>query len=64
MLLAYELIKGYNKKGGMPRCMVLMDIQKAYDTVEWPTLKTILNEVGFPRKFVGWVMHAIQTVSY
>lgn len=34
ILLAYELIKGYSQKGGMPRCMIQMDIQKAYDSVD------------------------------
>ena len=43
ILLAYELIKGYSQKGGMPRCMIQMDIQKAYDSVDWNSLKVILT---------------------
>lgn len=34
ILLLYELIRGYNKKGGMPSCMLLMDFQKAFDTMD------------------------------
>lgn len=43
ILLAYELIKGYSQMGGMPRCMIQMDIQKAYDSVDWNSLKVILT---------------------
>lgn len=34
ILLNYELIKGYSRHGGIPRCMVQMDTQKAYDTID------------------------------
>lgn len=34
IILAYELIRMYNTKGGAPRCMLQMDLQKAYDIVE------------------------------
>lgn len=30
ILLVYELIKGYNANSRTPRCMIHMDIQKAY----------------------------------
>ena len=63
MLLAFEIIKGYNRKGGMPRCMLHMDIQKAYDTMDWPAMKTILDEVGIPRKFTSWIMAAVKGSS-
>ncbi|XP_058772315.1 uncharacterized protein LOC131646218 [Vicia villosa] len=33
ILLAFELMKGYARKGGTPRCMMQIDIQKAYDMV-------------------------------
>lgn len=51
ILLSYELIKGYERKQISPRCLMQMDIQKAYNTVDWNALETILNEVGCPRQF-------------
>lgn len=42
-LLACELLKSYTTKGGVPRCMIRMDIQKTYDTVNWQALETILR---------------------
>ncbi|PNX94562.1 ribonuclease H [Trifolium pratense] len=64
ILLTYELIKGYNRKGGTPRCMMQLDIQKAYDTIDWKAIECVLNEVGFPKKFTNWIMIAVTSVSY
>lgn len=64
ILLAYELINGYDKKGGTPRCLMQMDIQKENDTIEWKALEAILNEVGFPQRFTKWIMAAVSSISY
>lgn len=64
ILLASELIKGYSSKHISPRCMLKIDLRKAYDSLEWPFLKTMLQELGFPSKFVGWIMKCLNTVSY
>lgn len=34
IILSHELVKGYGRKHISPRCMVKVDIQKAYDSVE------------------------------
>lgn len=34
ILLIHEIVKGYNRKGLSPRCMVKIDLQKAYNFVE------------------------------
>lgn len=64
ILLTQELIRGYKRKRYSSRCMLQLDLQKAYDTVEWGALKVILRELGFPRVFVEWVMICVTTVSY
>lgn len=64
ILLAYELIKGYSRKGGTPRCMMQIDLQKAYDMVNWDALECILKEIGVPQQFIRWIMIAVTTVSY
>lgn len=35
ILLATELLKGYSHKFVSPRCMVKVDLKKAYDSIEW-----------------------------
>lgn len=38
ILLASELIKCYSRKNSSPRCMIKVDLKKAYDSLEWPFL--------------------------
>ncbi|XP_058756821.1 uncharacterized protein LOC131630043 [Vicia villosa] len=52
ILLATELIKGYTRKQGTPRCLIQLDLQKAYDMLNWKALETILLELGIPETFV------------
>ncbi|XP_058764760.1 uncharacterized protein LOC131638231 [Vicia villosa] len=64
IIVAHELIRGYNKKHLSPRCTIQMDMHKAYDTVEWIALENIMKELNFPQQFIDWIMVCIETVSY
>ncbi|XP_056695389.1 uncharacterized protein [Spinacia oleracea] len=64
ILLSCELVKCYSRKHISPRCMIKVDLKNAYDSLEWPFLKTMLSELGFPVKFVNWVMQCLYSVSY
>lgn len=44
--------------------MPQLDIQKAYDNVNWFALECILKELAFPIVFVNWVMVDVSSVSY
>lgn len=39
VMLAFELNKGYGRKGLRPRCMIKIDLRKAHDLVEWSFLE-------------------------
>ena len=41
-----------------------LDLQKAYDRVNWDFIKTVLQQFGFNSKFIGWIMECISTVSF
>nr|GEW24783.1 hypothetical protein [Tanacetum cinerariifolium] len=47
ILLTQELTQNYHLDRGSPRCAFKVDIQKAYDTVDWDFLKMILIGFGF-----------------
>lgn len=56
IILAHELVKGYNRKHISPRCMIKIDLEKAYDSLEWIYLDQVMTQLGFSRRFVDWVM--------
>ena len=64
ILLATDFIRGYNWANASPRCMLRVDMAKAYDSVEWPFLKCVMQEMSFPSQFINWVMNCVATVSY
>ncbi|GKF17375.1 aspartic peptidase [Tanacetum coccineum] len=47
ILITQELMHNYHRKRGPPRCASKVDIQKAYDTVDWKFLEHILHKFGF-----------------
>lgn len=34
IILSHEIVKGYHRKNISPRCVVKVDIQKAFDSIE------------------------------
>ncbi|GJV80556.1 reverse transcriptase domain, reverse transcriptase zinc-binding domain protein [Tanacetum coccineum] len=49
---------------GPPRCVFKVDIQKAYDMVDWKFLKSILVGFDFQPKMVQWIMVCVSGASY
>lgn len=64
ILLTQERMKNYHLDLGIPRCTLKTDIQKAYDTVDWNFLRTILYEFGFNAIMVKWIMLCVPSVTY
>ncbi|GKE71919.1 RNA-directed DNA polymerase, eukaryota, reverse transcriptase zinc-binding domain protein, partial [Tanacetum coccineum] len=64
ILIAQELLRGYNKKNGPKRCAMQIDIQKTYNTVSWSFLEEILGKFGFHRKLVNWIMTCVRSTSF
>ncbi|CAI8601218.1 unnamed protein product [Vicia faba] len=62
-MLAYELLKGYSRKGGIPRCMMQINLQKA-DMVDWFAMEKVLQEIGIPSMFIQRVMTVVNSVTY
>ncbi|GJS42362.1 hypothetical protein Tco_0567405, partial [Tanacetum coccineum] len=64
ILLTQELMHNYHLDRGTPRCAFKVDIQKAYDTVDWVFLRKILKGFGFHDRMVSWIMECVTTTSY
>lgn len=64
IICSHELFKGYSMKGISPRCILKVDLRKAYDTLEWSCLIRMLIDLGFSFKFVPWILTCVTIVSY
>ncbi|GJX52930.1 hypothetical protein Tco_0281299 [Tanacetum coccineum] len=46
------------------QCAFKVDIQKAYDTVDWGFLKAILHGFGFHHRMVTWIMERVTSTFF
>ncbi|GJZ64151.1 retrotransposon protein, putative, ty1-copia subclass [Tanacetum coccineum] len=63
ILLTQELIHNYHRNRGPPRCAFKVDIQKAYDTVDWKFLENILKYFRFHNMMIKWIMACGDPIS-
>lgn len=61
ILLSQELMRNYHLKKGPAKCAFKIDIQKAYDTVEWAFLRSCLKHFGFHNKMIEWIMNCVES---
>ncbi|GJX34832.1 hypothetical protein Tco_0246389 [Tanacetum coccineum] len=64
ILLTQELMHNYHLDRSTPRCAFKVDIQKAYDTVDWKFLKDVLIRSGFHLRMTGWIMECVTSTSF
>jgi len=62
--LVQELLRKYNRKRVSPRCLIKVDLRKAYDSVSWDFLADMLQGLMFPARFINWVMECVSSTSY
>ncbi|CAN0888133.1 Transposon TX1 uncharacterized 149 kDa protein [Linum grandiflorum] len=63
VLIANELIDS-RRKCGHPGLVIKLDIEKAYDHVNWECLFKVLLEMGFPVRWVEWIKCCVTTASF
>ncbi|KAK4384484.1 hypothetical protein Sango_3056200 [Sesamum angolense] len=64
ILLAQKLLAGYNQTRLPERCTLKVDIQKAYDSVEWDFLLEGLRLFNFPIHFITLIEQCVSTSSF
>ena len=52
-----------HKKGKNSLMMIKMEIEKAYDRMEWGFLRTVLFNLGFAEVWINWVMECVIITS-
>ena len=63
VLVANEAMRSRQKQG-KPGILCKLDIEKAYDHVNWVYLLGVLNRMGFGQKWINWVKFCISTVNF
>ena len=61
VLMCQEVARGYNRKHVSPRCMMKIDLRKAYDSVYWEFVEELLASLKFSSMFIKWVMSCVTT---
>ncbi|GJR95888.1 putative RNA-directed DNA polymerase, eukaryota, reverse transcriptase zinc-binding domain protein [Tanacetum coccineum] len=64
ILITQELMHNYHLNRGPPRCEFKVDIQKAYDTVNWSFLKVIPPKFGFHSTMFPSIMTCVTSTSF
>ncbi|XP_024990681.1 uncharacterized protein LOC112524970 [Cynara cardunculus var. scolymus] len=64
ILMAHELVSGYQTSVGPPRCAFKIDIKKAYDMVDWRFLIVMMHGLGFHPVLIKWIREMMSTTSY
>ncbi|XP_028117723.1 uncharacterized protein LOC114315305 [Camellia sinensis] len=64
IFLSQELMRGYHRGSGSPRCAMKVDIMKAYDNVRWDFIFDTLAGMGFPSRMIGWIRACITSLSF
>lgn len=63
-LISQDLLRNYDRKGGLARCLMKIDLKKAYDSVYWGFIKTLMHVLNFYPKFVHWVRLCLSTARF
>jgi hypothetical protein len=64
-ILAHELLHFFKAKRGKGGFMFLkMDMEKAFDRMEWNFLLAILDKLGFSSIWISWIRVCISTPSF
>jgi len=64
ILMCQDLARGYNRKHISPRCMLKVDIHKAFDSIHWDFLENLLHALRFPKAFTKWIMACVSNVEF
>lgn len=58
------LVRNYHRNSGEPRCHMKLDLRKAYDTIDWNFLRSMLQSLKFPEQFIDRIMECLTTPRF
>ncbi|XP_043697156.1 uncharacterized protein LOC122647928 [Telopea speciosissima] len=64
ILVCNDVVRGIDQKGIGPTAVLKIDLHKAYDSLSQKYLFQIMDRMGFPSKFMGWVKACVDTPCF
>uniref|UniRef100_A0A803Q614 Reverse transcriptase domain-containing protein n=1 Tax=Cannabis sativa TaxID=3483 RepID=A0A803Q614_CANSA len=64
IMIFQDLLKGYTRKNISARCIMKIDLSKAYDMVDWEFVEDLLRVLCFPSWFISWIMTCLKGTNY
>lgn len=64
ILICQDLVRHYARKNAPKACLFKVDLQKAYDTIEWRFLEDLLKALNFPNHFIKVIMACVTSASF
>jgi len=62
-LIANEIVNRLKRKR-KAGVLLKLDFQKAYDTIDWNSLDTVMKEMGCGRKWRGWIQSCLTNAPF
>lgn len=64
-VIVQELLHGFKTRKTKPSLMAIkLDLQKAYDRVNWRFINSVLLHLGFNETFTNWIHACISSVTF
>lgn len=64
-IIAQEILHSFKSRKTKPGLMAIkLDLQKAYDRVNWKFIQAVLLHFGFNEVFTGWATACVSSVSF
>ena len=64
VLLATDLVNGYNTRNISPRGMLKVDLRKAFDCVRWDFILATLRALAIPESYIRLIEECLSTASF